>query len=80
MKDGRLGQVVWVIVDQKTAAVGWYIEEVCFPGVESAVVAGEKKAVERVLRTVEVSSAVWVPDLWWSMGIQSDLVFIKDVG
>lgn len=80
MKDGRLGEVVWVIVDQKAAAIGRYIEEVCFPGVEGAVVAGEKKAMERVLRAVEVSSAVWIPDLGWSMGIQSDLIFVKDGG
>ena len=70
------GEIIGLVIDEKTATVGWDIVEICLLRVQCSVGTLEKVAVQRDLGTVEISCAVWVPYLGRVKHVPPDLVFV----
>ena len=70
VEDGRLGQVVRVIVDEEAATVGGYVEEIGLPRIHSSARALEQELVEGIFCAVEIPSAVWVSNVWRLLVVQ----------
>ena len=64
MEDGGLGEVIGLVVDQETAAVGRDIEKIGLTWGQRSVLTLHQELMQRVFCTVEVCCAVGVPYLW----------------